>query len=102
MNGIAESTPRDAQSPSAHTHLGQSEMEDVPVGKRERCKRALGGAWELSMACAREGVQRCAAGVDFECCGEQIWKKSDPILMEQGEKAELERFKKMGVNEYAY
>lgn len=54
------------------------------------------------MACAREGVQRCAAGVDFECCGEQIWKKSDPILMEQGEKAELERFKKMGVNEYAY
>lgn len=38
--------------------------------------------------------------MDLGYSDEQTWKKSDPVLVEQGERAELDRFKKRGVDEY--
>lgn len=38
--------------------------------------------------------------VDIEYYDEQIWKRLDPKLVELGEKAELDRFQKMGVYDY--
>lgn len=50
--------------------------------------------------CERWNEEVCTGIVDLEYYDEQSPKKLDPFLVEQGEKAELGRFKRMGVYEY--
>lgn len=52
------------------------------------------------MMCAGQGGDVDQGFVGMEYCDEQTWKKLDPILVGQGKKAELDRFKHIVVCEY--
>lgn len=65
--------------------------------QEEDVRRVIGEGHDMREGVSDE-VRRCI--LDIEYCGEQTRKKSDPILVEQGEKVEQERFYSMGASGY--
>lgn len=95
-----QSRSRDGFLP--HTSLPESEVDVQSVGRgrgsrQEDFVRDIGKVHDMCEGWPKE-VRRGV--MDLEYGDEQRWKRLDPTLVELGEKAELERFKKTGVYEY--
>lgn len=75
-------------------------MYSVSVGWKDPCKMTSCGISGRSLAGVRDGQKQCAEECNIWGDDEQPRRRLYPTLVELGEKAELERFKKMGVYQH--